>query len=119
MPLTSGAVLGPYRVVALIGAGGMGEVYRAHDERLGRDLALKLLPPEHTADGNARSRLVREARTASSLNHPHIAHIYEVGDEGGTLYIAMELIEGRSLYDLIRAERMDPAALAEYADQVA
>src|SRR5687768_15326519 len=84
--------LGPYRIVARIGAGGMGVVYRAHDEKLGRDLALKVLPPETMADETARSRLIREAHTASSLNHPRIAHIYEVGEDQGNLFIAMELI---------------------------
>src|SRR5688500_2060997 len=94
MTLSRRSRLGRYRVVALIGAGGMGVVYRAHDEKLGRDLALKVLPPETMADETARSRLIREARTASSLNHPRIAHIYEVGEDQGNLIIAMELIEG-------------------------
>jgi len=119
MPLSIGAKLGPYRIVEPLGAGGMGEVYRAHDERLGRDLALKLLPAEMMADENARARLTREARTASSLNHPHIAHIYDVGEDEGRIFIAMELVEGTSLHHLIRAGRLLPESVLEYATQVA
>ena len=89
--------IGHYRVLGLLGQGGMGTVYRAHDERLDRDIALKLLPCESRHDETARARLLREARTASSLNHPNIAHIYEVGDDGEHVYLAMELVEGRTL----------------------
>ena len=80
MPLAAGSHIGPYEILAAIGAGGMGQVWRAHDTRLERDVALKVLPAEETADATARTRLVREARLASKLNHPHICTIYEVGE---------------------------------------
>ncbi|MGH9492867.1 MAG: protein kinase domain-containing protein [Terriglobales bacterium] len=85
-----GQTLGHYRVVEQIGAGGMGEVYRAHDERLDRDVAIKVLPASSFSDPTARARLLREARTASQLNHPHICTIHEVGEADGQAYIAMK-----------------------------
>jgi serine/threonine-protein kinase len=91
-----GAEIGHYQVIALLGAGGMGEVYRCHDPRLGRDVAVKVLPAD-VADPNARARLLREAQLASSLNHPNICTIYEVGEAGGRTYVAMEWIDGRTL----------------------
>ena len=97
----------------------MGQVYRAHDERLGRDIALKVLPPETMADENARARLIREARTASSLNHPHIAHVYEVGEDSDHLYIAMEMVEGQPLSQLIQSKRLEPTAVLGIALQIA
>ena len=100
MPLPAGSRLGPYEIVAPLGAGGMGVVYRAHDPRLGRDVAIKLLPD--IAEGNApRARLLQEARTAASLNHPHICTVYDVGDTGGIPFIAMELVEGETLREAI------------------
>lgn len=92
-----GQRLAHYRILTKIGAGGMGEVYRAHDERLGRDVAIKVLPDSSFSDPAAHARLVREARTASKLNHPHICTIYEVGESNGQAYIAMELVEGQTL----------------------
>ena len=92
-----GARLGPYEIVARIGAGGMGEVWRARDTRLERDVALKVLPAEAVADEVARARLLREARLASKLNHPHICTIHEVGEADGQVFIAMELVEGETL----------------------
>ncbi len=96
-----GQTLSHYRIVAQLGAGGMGVVYRARDERLQRDVALKVLPAGAIADETSRARLLREARMASALNHPNICHIYEVGEEQGNAYIAMELVEGRSLRETI------------------
>ena len=90
-----GQMLDHYRILERIGAGGMGEVYRAHDEHLDRDVALKLLPAQSLGDSGARARLLREARAAAALNHPHICTIHEVGESGGHAYIAMELVEGR------------------------
>src|SRR5512136_818272 len=97
MSLAAGSHVGPYEILAAIGAGGMGEVYRAHDTRLDRDVALKVLPADALGDDTARARLVREARLASKLNHPHICTIYDVGTAEGQTYVAMELVEGRLL----------------------
>jgi len=95
MPIISGTRLGPYEVVAPIGAGGMGEVYRARDTRLERDVAVKVLPSEFTTDAQLRIRFEREAKTISQLNHPHICTLFDVG-EG---YLVMEMLEGESLAD--------------------
>jgi TolB-like protein len=92
-----GQRLGHFRILDKIGAGGMGEVYRARDEQLDRDVALKILPAASFEDATARARLLREARTASKLNHPHVCTIHEVGEEEGRAFIAMELVEGQPL----------------------
>src|SRR5213596_2785340 len=97
MPLSAGTQLGPFRILAPLGAGGMGEVYRARDTKLGRDVALKVLPTELAEEPERRARLLREARAAASLNHSNICTIYEVGEAGDRSYIAMEVIEGRPL----------------------
>jgi serine/threonine-protein kinase len=97
----TGKTISRYRIVSRLGAGGMGVVYRAVDDRLEREIALKVLPPDTVADDLARTRFIREARLASSLSHPNIAHIYEVGEDEGSLFIAMELIEGQELRGLI------------------
>ncbi len=89
--------LGPYEIVALLGAGGMGEVYRGRDTRLGRDVALKVISPKRLGDDDLRRRFELEARAASVLNHPSIVTIYDVGDTGGVAWIAMEWVEGRTL----------------------
>ncbi len=114
-----GQTLGHYRIEAQLGAGGMGVVYRARDERLGRAIALKVLPAEKQADETARARLLREARAASALNHPHICHIYEVGEAEGQAYIAMELVEGQPLNTRIPAEGMPADVVLRYGAQVA
>ncbi|MSO62820.1 MAG: hypothetical protein EXQ50_12140, partial [Acidobacteria bacterium] len=93
MPLTPGSRLGVYEVTAQIGAGGMGEVYRAHDSKLNRDVALKVLPEAFASDADRLARFTREAQVLASLNHPHIAAIY--GIEGHAL--VMELVEGEDL----------------------
>jgi eukaryotic-like serine/threonine-protein kinase len=95
--LSPGTRLGPYEVVALIGAGGMGEVYRARDTRLDRTVALKVLPQHVSATSSARDRFEREARAISSLNHPNICTLFDVGSHDGTEYLVMELIDGESL----------------------
>ncbi|HUP48984.1 MAG TPA: protein kinase [Thermoanaerobaculia bacterium] len=97
MTLQSGTRLGPYEIVAPIGAGGMGEVFRARDTRLERSVAIKVLPAELAADAQFRLRLEREAKTISQLNHPHICTLYDTGHENGVDYLVMELIEGESL----------------------
>src|ERR1017187_3844372 len=106
MPLTSGTKLGPYEIVAPIGAGGMGEVYRARDTRLDRTVAIKVLP-QHLADTpDAKQRFEREARAVSALNHPHICTLYDVGSQDGTEFLVMEYIEGETL-----ATRLERGAL--------
>lgn len=99
MPLTVGTRLGPYEVLAPVGAGGMGEVYRARDTRLGRDVAVKVLPSHLTESAQARARFEREARVVSGLNHPHICVLHDLGREGEIDYLVMELVEGESLAD--------------------
>jgi serine/threonine protein kinase/tetratricopeptide (TPR) repeat protein len=97
-----GKTLAHYEILDLLGRGGMAEVYRARDTRLGRDVALKILPPEFTEDKDRLRRFESEARSASVLNHPHLAHIYDVGNDGGVFYYAMELIDGETLSQRIR-----------------
>lgn len=113
-----GTRLGPYDVVGPLGAGGMGEVYRARDPRLERDVALKVLPPASLADATARARLVREARMAARLNHPNVCTIYEVGEADGHVYIAMELVQGRPLDELL-AEPLPHGEALRYGTQIA
>jgi len=97
MPLEPGARLGPYEIGARLGAGGMGEVYRARDTRLDRSVAIKVLPAALSSDADARTRLKREARSLSQLSHPHICALYDVGELGETDYLVMELIDGETL----------------------
>ncbi len=96
MALTSGTKLGPYEIIELLGAGGMGEVYRARDARLDRSVAIKILPAAFSADSDRLYRFEKEARSASALNHPNIITIHELGQDGSTHYIAMELVEGKN-----------------------
>ncbi len=97
MPLAPGTCLGPYEILAPLGAGGMGEVYRARDTRLGRDVAVKVLRPHLSADSDSRARFEREARVISGLNHPNICVLHDVGRAGDTDYLVMELVDGESL----------------------
>src|SRR5215470_8017407 len=92
-----GQSLGPYQIVALIGAGGMGEVYRARDPRLGRDVALKIVAPARSSDVDRVRRFEQEARTVAALDHPHILAVHDVGSENGVAYVVFELLEGRTL----------------------
>src|SRR5579872_6290538 len=97
MALAPGTKLGPYEIVALIGAGGMGEVYRARDARLGRDVALKLLPASFASDAERLRRFEQEARAVAALSHPNILAIYDIGQYEGAPYLVSELLEGESL----------------------
>ena len=106
MTLTAGSRLGPYEILAAIGAGGMGEVYRARDTRLERTVALKVLPEHLTSDPDLRQRFEREAKTISQISHPHICALYDVGREGDRDYLVMEYLEGETL-----AARLDKGAL--------
>jgi serine/threonine protein kinase/dipeptidyl aminopeptidase/acylaminoacyl peptidase len=106
MPLQTGARLGPYEVVSLVGAGGMGEVYRARDTRLGREVAIKVLPADRITDTDRRRRFVQEAQAASALNHPHIITIYEIESADDNDFIVMEYVRGKSLDGLIPRQGM-------------
>jgi eukaryotic-like serine/threonine-protein kinase len=97
LPPVPGSRLGPYEILLPLGAGGMGEVYRARDVRLGRDVAIKTLPHRLSADSSAKLRFEREARTVSALNHPNICSLFDVGSQDGTDFLVMECIEGESL----------------------
>src|SRR5512134_2412359 len=97
MTLAAGSRLGPYEIVAPLGAGGMGEVYRGRDTRLGRDIAIKVLPQHLSHDPARRERFEREARAVSSLNHPHICVLHDIGSQEGVDYLVMEHIEGETL----------------------
>ena len=103
MALASGTKLGPYEIIAPLGAGGMGEVYRATQSSLGRQVAIKILSPEFAANPDRLRRFELEARSASALNHPNIISIYDVGSEGGNSYIAMEFVDGKTLRTLLEA----------------
>ncbi len=117
--LTPGTRLGPYEVLSLLGAGGMGEVYRARDTKLGRDVALKILPPAFTADADRAARFEREARLLASLNHPHIGAIYGFEDAGDVPALVLELVEGDTVADRVRRGPLPlPEALA-VAHQIA
>ena len=103
MSLSTGAHLGPYEVLSRLGAGGMGEVWRARDSRLQRDVAIMVLPSELAADTGRLKRFEKEARSASALNHPNIVTIYDIGQADSVSYIAMELVEGKTLRELLYA----------------
>ena len=95
-----GARIGAYEILSPLGAGGMGEVYRAHDTRLGREVALKLIPINRAQDQTARDRIEREARIVASLNHPNILALHDIGIASGAMYIVTELVDGASLRGL-------------------
>src|SRR4249920_261788 len=101
MPLTPGTRLGNYEIIAPLGAGGMGEVYRAKDLRLGREVALKVLPADVAANADRLARFEREARTVAGLNHPNIVTLFSVEDADGTRFLTMELVEGQTLDRLV------------------
>lgn len=114
-----GQMLAHYRVIEKLGAGAMGEVYRAHDEQLDRDVAIKVLPTGTFSDPTSRARLLREARAAAALNHPHVCTVYEVGDACGQIYIAMELIPGQRLDRMIPRDGMPIDQVRRYGLQIA
>jgi serine/threonine protein kinase len=97
MTLAPGTRLGPYEIVDPLGSGGMGEVYRARDTRLGRDVAVKVLPQHLSSNPDIRARFEREAKSVSALNHPHICTLHDVGKEGDIDYLVMELVDGETL----------------------
>ncbi len=119
MALSAGTKLGPYEIVAPLGAGGMGEVYRARDTKLGRDVALKILPPRFAADAERVSRLEREAQLLASLNHPHIGAIYGFEDAGNVPALVLELVEGDTLDERVRRRPLPISEALAIAQQIA
>jgi Tol biopolymer transport system component len=119
MALSSGTKLGPYEIQSLIGAGGMGEVYRARDARLDRTVAIKILPASFSADQDRMQRFSQEARAAAALNHPNILSIFDIGDEQGSPYVVSELLEGETLRERLRNGPLSSRKTIEYGLQVA
>ena len=118
MALSAGFRLGPYGLVHLLGAGGMGEVYRAHDLRLGRDVAIKILSPGFSADPHALERFHREARAISSLAHPNICTLFDIGAQNNTHYIVMEFLQGRTLREVISSGQPAFSSVLEWGGQI-
>src|SRR5215831_11505201 len=117
MPLASGTKLGPYEIEAALGAGGMGEVYRARDTRLDRMIAIKVLP-SHLANAKAKQRFDREARAISALNHPNICTLYDVGHQDGISFIVMELLEGETLSHRLVRGPIPPDQVLRYGSEI-
>ena len=119
MTLSPGSRLGPYEILGPLGAGGMGEVYRARDARLGREVALKVLPAELSEDRDRLSRFEQEARSASALNHPNIVTVHDIGISDSTSYIAMELVDGETLRELVAPGAMPVRRVLALGCQIA
>src|SRR5262245_8381811 len=119
MPLSPGTRLGPYEILAPIGFGGMGEVYRARDGRLARDVALKVLPTDLAGDPARRARFEQEARAAGALNHPGIVTVYDIGSQEGLLYIVSELIDGSTLRAAMDGSALPQRKAIDYGSQIA
>jgi len=119
MPLSAGTRLGPYEILASLGAGGMGEVYRARDSRLGRDVAIKVLPADVASHPERVKRFEKEARAASALNHPNLVTVHDIGNSDGVEYIAMELVEGRTLREMLADGPLAPRTFLSVGAQVA
>ncbi len=121
MSLSAGMKLGPYEILAPIGAGGMGEVYRAKDPRLGRDVAIKVLPASFSNDADRLRRFEQEARAAGLLNHPNITIVYDIGTstDGGAPYVVQELLEGETLRAEMAGWRLSPRKAIDYGQQIA
>src|SRR6266404_1103278 len=117
--LPAGSTLSHYRIVSEVGAGGMGEVYLAEDSRLHRKVALKILPSEMAANQDRMRRFIQEAQAAATLNHPNIAHIYEIGESEGTNFIAMEFVDGKTLREKTHQEKTELRVLLKHLLQVA
>src|SRR6202041_3801062 len=119
MPLPSGTNLGPYEILAPLGAGGMGEVYRARDTRLGREVALKVLPSSFSNDPDRLRRFEQEARAVAALNDPNILAIHDIGEQDGAPFIVSELLEGSSLRSELESGALSSRKAADYAVQIA
>src|SRR5712691_671608 len=119
MSIAAGKRLGPYEIIALLGAGGMGEVYRARDPRLNREVAVKVLPASFANDPGRLRRFEQEAHATSALNHPNILAIYDVGTNEGAPYVVSELLEGESLRERLERGPLTPRKTIDYAIQIA
>src|SRR5580693_3339277 len=119
MNLTSGTKLGPYEIVSLLGAGGMGEVYRARDSRLRRDVAIKVLPQALSLDADRMRRFEQEALATAALNHPNILAVFDTGTHNGSPYVVSELLEGETLRQRLRAGRLSIRESLDCALQIA
>ncbi len=119
MPLNAGTKIGRYEILSQLGKGGMGEVYLARDSKLDRNVALKILPAELALNRERMLRFVQEAKAAAALNHPNVAHVYEIGEHDGLNFIAMEYVEGKTLREKIHYERTELRKLIKYLQQVA
>src|SRR5579871_5078195 len=119
MSLKTGTKLGPYEIIALIGAGGMGEVYRARDTRLGRDVAVKVLTKSFSQDPGRLRRFEQEARSVAVLNHPNILALFDIGSQDGRPYLVSELLEGQSLRQVLEGGALSARKAGDYAVQVA
>src|SRR5438132_680032 len=119
MPLTSSTRVGPYEILSALGAGGMGEVYRARDTRLGRDVALKILPDSFARDADRLRRFEQEARAVAALNHPNILAIHDIGEQNGSPFLVSELLEGESLRSLCDLATLPQRKAIEYGVQIA
>src|SRR6266567_957427 len=119
MTIAAGSKLGPYEILALLGAGGMGEVYKARDTRLERTVAVKVLPEHLSSSPEVRQRFEREAKTISALSHPHICALYDVGNQDGTEYLVMEFLEGETLTDRLSRGPLPPEQVLRYGIEIA
>src|SRR6476646_5961098 len=119
MTLTSGTKLGPYEIQSPLGAGGMGEVYRARDTRLDRDVAVKVLPANLSSDSNLRQRLEREAKAVSKLSHPHICTLHDIGHQDEMDFLVMELLEGETLEQRLKKGALSSEQTVRCAAQIA
>jgi serine/threonine protein kinase/Tol biopolymer transport system component len=119
MAIAAGQKIGPYEVAGQIGAGGMGEVYKARDPRLGRDVAIKVLPPSFSSDPDRLQRFAQEARAAAALNHPNILAIFDIGEDKGAPYVVSELLEGETLRDRLRSGALSTRKAIDFALQIA
>src|SRR4051812_37529049 len=119
MAIAPGTKLGPYEIVSPVGAGGMGEVYRARDQRLGRDVAIKVLPASLSRDAERLRRFEQEARAAAALNHPDIRAVFDIGTHDGSPYLVTELLEGETLRERMQARALSPRKAVDYAQQIA
>ncbi|MDX6306498.1 MAG: hypothetical protein QOI77_3467, partial [Blastocatellia bacterium] len=118
MTIEAGESLGNYKVLSAIGAGGMGEVYRAHDARLDREVAIKVLPADFAADRDRLRRFEQEAKATSALNHPNILTVYDIGEHDGSPYIVAELLDGEELRDRLNEGSIPLRKVTEYAQQI-